>query len=167
MQYKVKKEPRAAYIISAVTGLLSIMFMYVSTAGIGNTLVNQLIMLLCGAVCVYVMIRYALTDYVYVFSDTEPYKIEIVKISGQLPKTLAVIDMKGSDHLLPYEKGAKIPETIGKIAKKENFCSNMFPKQRYLYVFEYDGAKVACKLEMDEKVAAFIQNRLNDLRNID
>ena len=165
MQYKVKKEPRAAYIISAVTGLLAILFMYVGTAKIGNLLVNQIIMLLCGTVCVWVMVRYALTDYVYVLSDDAPYKLEIVKISGQVPKTLVVIDMSGKDYLLPLEKGEKIPEKIGKISKKENFCSNLFPKQRYLYVFEFDGKKVACKLEMDEGVAVFIQNRLENLRN--
>jgi len=167
MQYKVKKEPKAAYVIATVSGLMSVMFMYVSTLGGANMLLNQLIMLFCGALCVYVLIRYAISDYVYVISDEAPYKFEIVKVSGQLPKTLVVIDMSGKDYLLPLKKGEKIPEKIGKIAKKENFCSNLFPKQKYLYVFEFEGKKVACTLEMDESVAVFIQNRLENLRNTD
>lgn len=167
MQYKVKKEPRAAYIISATTGLLAILFMYAGSAKIINLQISQIIMLFCAAICAYVLIRYALTDYVYVLSDDAPYKFEIVKISGQVPQTMVVIDMSAGDYLLPLEKGEKIPEKMGKIAKKENFCSNLFPKQRYLYVFEFEGKKVACKLEMEQSAATFIQNKIENLRNTD
>lgn len=165
MQYKVKKEPRAAYIISAVCGLLSVMFMYVSMLGGANMLLNQLIMLFCGACCVYVIIRYAVSDYVYVLSDDAPYKIEIVKIAGQIPKTLAVIDMGAGDTLIKIEKGKKMPENIGKIYKKENFCSNMFPKSKYIYVFEFENKKIACFLEIDGDIAGILNNRINELKN--
>jgi len=80
---------------------------------------------------------------------------------------MVVIDMSAGDYLLPLEKGEKIPKKMGKIAKKENFCSNLFPKQRYLYVFEFEGKKVACKLEMEQSAATFIQNKIENLRNTD
>ena len=165
MQYKVKKDPKAAFIISAVFGLLSIMFMYVSMLGGANMLLNQLIMLFCGAACVYVIIRYAIFDYVYVLSDDAPYKIEIVKVSGHFPKTLAVIDMSEKDMLIKLEKDTKIPQSIGKIYKKEDFCSNMFPKSKYLYVFEFESKKIAVKLEIDSEIAEILNTRINELKN--
>jgi hypothetical protein len=122
-------------------------------------------MLFCGAACVYVIIRYATTDYVYVISDSAPYKIEIVKISGQLPKTLAIIDMGKGDKLIKLEKGMKMPNGVEKIHQKENFCSNMFPKEQYLYVFEFENKKIAAKLEIDGEIANILNHRINELND--
>ena len=70
--------------------------------------------------------------------------------------------MGANDMLIKLEKKTKISQ---KIYKKENFCSNMFPKSQYLYVFEFDGKAVACKLEIDDKIAKIIDDRINELKN--
>ena len=162
MHYKVKKNTKIPYAIAIVAACLSVAFLYTGSFGIGNVMMQQIMMLVCATVAVYVLIRYVLTDHVYVISDSRPYTLEIVRVCGKNPKPMASFEMSGDDVLLSVQKGESLKK-YGKIKRKENFCSNIFPRERYVYIVNTENGRVACYLEMEKDVAKILSDRINEL----
>ena len=163
MQYKVKKNTKIPYAVAIVCAALSVAFMYTGSFGIGNTMMYQVMMLILAAAAVYMLIRYALTDMIYVIFDEKPYTLEIVKLCGKLPKTIAVIEMTADDKLVLQNKD-DLSQKTEKIKKKENFCANMFPKEKYLYIANTENGRVSCSLELEKDVAKILFDRIEELR---
>ena len=163
MQYKVKKNTKIPYAVAIVSACLSVAFLYTGSFGLGNVMMQQVMMLACATFAVYVLIRYVLTDHVYVISDERPYTLEIVRVCGKNPKPMASFEMSFDDELFLQNKEDESQKNV-KIKKKENFCSNMFPKERYLYIVNTENGRVACYLELEKDVAQILINRIEELR---
>lgn len=156
MQYKPHRKLKPLVMITFPLLVIALIFWSLSYLKIGPNGVNQLGMLVALTALVYLLVRYALTDFVYQLSY-EDNSFTITKVGGKRPRTVADICLSRGDRILPYEKGAK--KKLG-IALIENYSVSLFPEESWLFLTVIDGKRTALRLECREDVAQRIRQRI-------
>ena len=159
MQYNPHRKLKPLVMIAFPLLVIALIFWSLSYRGIGPNGINQLGMLVALTALVYLLVRYALTDFVYQLSD-EDNCFTVTKVSGKRPSTVADLRLSQGDRVVPYEKG--IQKKLG-IARIENYCVSLFPEESYLLLFRIEGKLVALRLECKEDVARKLTRRIEAL----
>jgi hypothetical protein len=156
MQYKPHRKLKPLVIISFVLMVITLSFWMLSYLRIGPQSLNQLGVVVFLTAMIFLLIRYALTDFIYQLPEEEN-RLTIKTVRGKLPRTAAEIPLRKSDRIVPYQKD--VCKTEG-IEQTENFCVSLFPEESYLYLTVLNGKKSALRLECREDVAERIRARI-------
>ncbi len=159
MQYKPHRKLKPLVIVCFPLLVITLTFWGLTYLRIGPLGANQLGTVVALTALVYLLLRYALTDFVYTLPESEPV-LTVTKIAGRLPRAVADLRLSRGDCLIPYEKGAAKREGI---IRTENFCVSLFPEESWLYVTVIEGKKVALRLECKADTAAYLQAAIDAL----
>lgn len=143
MQYKPHKKYRHTLVVGGVLLAIALFFALFSSMGWGYLWLNQLGTVGALTVLIFLAVRYILTDFVYLFPESEDV-LEVRRISGRLPYTVARIEIGANDVILPYTKALKKEQGL---ALFENGCPSLFPEESYVYICTLNGKKVGVRLE--------------------
>lgn len=163
MQYKPHRILKPLVMIAFPLLVIALIFWALSYLKIGPHGVNQLGMLVALTALIYLLVRYALTDFVYQLDD-ENNCFTVTKVGGKRPRTVADIRLSPNDRILPYEKGAK--KKLG-ILRTENYTVSLFPEESWLLLTVIDGNLIALRLECKQDVADRIRRRIESLPSED
>ena len=161
MQYNPHRKLKPLVMITFPLLVIALIFWSLSYLGIGPNGVNQLGMLVALTALIYLLVRYALTDFVYQLSY-EDNCFTVTKVSGKRPRTVADLRLCPSDRVVLYEKG--IRKKLG-ITMIENYCVSLFPEESYLLLTRIEGKSVALRLECKEDVAHKLTRRIEALHS--
>ncbi|MBQ8288179.1 MAG: hypothetical protein IJX76_05340 [Clostridia bacterium] len=159
MQYKPHRILRPLIIVCFPLLVIALIFWILAYLEVGPNGVNQLGMLVFLVALVYLLVRYALTEFVYQLSE-EGNIFTVTKVGGKLPRTVADIRLSRGDRIVRYEKDSRKKEGIGRL---ENYCVSLFPEESWLFLTHIDGKKVGLRLECREDVANRIARRIESL----
>ena len=159
MQYKPHRNLKPLVIISFVLMVITLCFWILNYLQVGPRSLNQLGTVVFLTTMIYLLVRYALTDFIYQLPEEEN-RLTIKTVRGKLPRTAAEIPLQKGDRILPYAKELLKQEQI---KQTENFCTSLFPKESYWYITVCNGKKTAIRLECREDVAQRIRARIEAL----
>ena len=159
MQYKPHRKLKPLVIITFTLLVIALIFWSLSYWKIGPNGVNQLGMLIAFTALIYLLVRYALTEFVYQLSE-EGNSLTVIKIAGKRPQTVADIRLSRGDRIISYDKAAA--KKLG-IRQTENYCVSLFPEESWLFLTLIDGKLTALRLECREDVAQRIRQRIEAL----
>lgn len=154
MQYKPHRKLKPLVIVCFTLLVIVLAFWILSYLKIGPNGVNQLGVLVFLTALVYLLVRYALTDFVYQLSEKGDV-FTVTKVGGKLPRTVADIRLSPCDRVIPYGKDVCKKEGI---RQTENYCVSLFPEERWMLVTEINGKTVGLILECQADTAALIRN---------
>lgn len=155
MQYKPHRHLKPVAIIGVILIAVAAVFLLMANFGLGYLWLNQLGAILVITILLYLLIRYAMTEFIYLLPD-EGAHLTVKKLRGSLPQTVAEVDLADCK-LLPYSKEGLKQE---KVAYTENFCVSLFPEETYLLITTVDNRKIALRLECQKDVAEILRNRI-------
>ncbi len=158
MQYKPHKKYRHTLIIGGVLLAIALCFLVFANMGWGYLWLNQLGTILFLTFLIFLSIRYILYDYVYLIPDSG-MTLEVKRISGALPKTIASVQICAGDNLLPYTKDLKKKQELTHI---ENCCVSLFPEESYLYICRIDGKKIGLRLECQSDLVDLLEKAIRN-----
>lgn len=159
MQYKPHRKLKPLVIICFVLLVITLIFWILTYLKVGPLALNQLGVLVFLTALIFLLVRFALTDFIYQLPEEEN-RLTIKTVRGKLPRTAAEVILRKIDRIVPYEKD--IPKKEG-IRRTENFCVSLFPEESYLYITFLDGKKTALRLECREDIARLIRARIEAL----
>ncbi|MBQ8382527.1 MAG: hypothetical protein IJX47_04900 [Clostridia bacterium] len=159
MQYTPHRKLKPLIVICFPLLVITLIFWILSYLNVGPKAVNQLGMLITLTALVYLLVRYALTEYVYQLPD-EGNIFTVTKVGGKLPRTVADIRLSRGDRVVLFEKDIRKKEGIERM---ENYCVSLFPEESWLFLTRIDGRKVALRLECRADVAGRIRARIESL----
>lgn len=157
MQYKPTRQIKSVAIIGAILLAIAVLFLTMANLGWGFIWLNQLGAILHITVLLYLLIRYAMTDFVYILPE-EGAHLTIKKLRGNLPQTVAEIDLIGDCKVIPYTKENIRRE---KVAFTENYCVSLSPQSSYALIATVNERRIALRLECQQDVADLISARIN------
>ena len=156
MQYKPHRNFKHVAIIGALLIAIASVFLAMANFKLGFVAINELGAILTVTVLLYLLIRYAMTDFVYILPETGAH-LTVKKLRGNLPQTVAEVDLTSDCKILPYSKEAFRRE---KAAYMENYCVSLHVEQSYLLFVTLNNRKVALRLECKQDVADLIAARI-------
>ena len=156
MQYRPHRNFKHVAIIGAVLIAIASVFLAMANFKLGFVAINELGAILTVTVLLYLLIRYAMTDFVYILPETGAH-LTVKKLRGNLPQTAAEVDLTPDCKILPYSKEAFRRE---KAAYMENFCVSLYPAETYLLFVTLNDRKIALRLECKRDVADLIAARI-------
>ena len=159
MQYKPHRNLKPVAIIVVILIAISAVFLFMANFKLGFLWVNQLGAILNITILLYLLIRYAMTDFIYILPDEGAY-LTVKKLRGNLPQTVAELELTQNCKIVPYSKEILKQE---KVAYTENFCVSLSPKESYLLITAMDNRKIALRLECKQDVADLIHHRISKL----
>lgn len=159
MQYNPHRKLKPLAVIGFVLLTVALIFWILTYLRVGPHALNQLGTVIFLSALIYLLVRYAFTDFIYQLPDEEN-RLTIKTVRGKLPRTAAEIPMQKTDRIVPYEKELCKKEGI---RKQENFCVSLFPEESYLYLTTLNGEKIAIRLECRQDVAERIRERIEAL----
>ena len=157
MQYKPNRQIKPVAVIGAILLSIAALFLTMANLGWGFVWLNQLGAILHITALLYLLIRYAMTDFVYILPE-EGAHLTVKKLRGNLPQTVAEVDLIGDCKVIPYTKENIRRE---KVAYTENYCVSLFPPSSYALIATLDNRRVAIRLECKQDVADLIAARIN------
>lgn len=156
MQYKPHKQYRHTLVIGGVLLAVALCFALFASMGWGYLWLNQLGTVGSLTALIFLAVRYILADYIYLFPENEDV-LEVKRISGRLPYTLARIEIGTEDVILPYTKELRRAQKLDRL---ENACASLFPEESYVYICMMDEKKVGIRLECKADFAALIEGAI-------
>ncbi|MBQ7355448.1 MAG: hypothetical protein IJW62_08025 [Clostridia bacterium] len=159
MQYQPHRKLKPLVIVCFPLLVVALLFWGLAYLNVGPNGVNQLGMLATLTALIYLLIRYALTEFVYQLSE-EDNIFTVTKVGGKRPRTVADLRLSRGDRILPYEKGTC--KKLG-VMRTENYCVSLFPRESWLLLTVIDGSLIALRLECREDVARLIRERIDSL----
>ena len=156
MQYKPNRNFKHVAIIGAVLIAIASVFLAMANFKLGFVAINELGAILTITVLLYLLIRYAMTDFVYILPESGAH-LTVKKLRGNLPQTAAEVDLTADCKIIPYSKEAIRKE---KVAYTENFCVSLHPVETYALIATIDGRRIALRLECKKDVADLIAARI-------
>ncbi len=156
MQYKPNRNPKHVAIIGVVLIAIATVFLVMANFKLGFVWINELGAILTITILLYLLIRYAMTDFVYILPETGAH-LTVKKLRGNLPQTVAEVDLTADCKVLPYSKEALRRE---KVAYVENYCVSLHPEETYVLIAVIDSRKIALRLECKKDVADIIAARI-------
>lgn len=159
MQYKPHRKLKPLVIICFCLLVITLAFWVLAYLKVGPNGVNQLGVLVFLTALVYLLVRYALTDYIYQIPDDQAV-LTVTKVGGKLPRTVADIRLSRGDRIIPFEKDSRKKEGLERM---ENYCVSLFPEESWLYITRIDGKMIGLRLECKADVAQRIRARIEAL----
>lgn len=159
MQYKPHRKLKPLVIICFPLLTITLIFWILAYLKVGPQGVNQLGTLVFLTALIYLLVRYAMTEFVYQLPDGENI-FAVSKVGGKIPHTVADLRLSRGDRIIPYEKGIRKKEGIGRM---ENYCVSLFPEESWLYITRINGKTVGLRLECRADVAELIRARIDSL----
>lgn len=159
MQYKPHRKLKPLVVISFVLMVITLIFWILTYLRVGPHALNQLGTVVFLTALIFLLVRYALTDFIYQLPDEEN-RLTVKTVRGRLPRTAAELPLQKGDRILPYTKELCKKEGI---RRRENFCVSLFPEESYLYITVQSGEKIAIRLECRQDVAERIRERIEAL----
>lgn len=159
MQYKPHRTVKQTAIIGFVLLLIAAIFLCMANFSLGFIWLNQLGGISAITALIYLMIRYIMTDFVYQLPDAGA-RFTVKKLRGNLPQTVAEIDLSPADRIIPYDKNVLRKEGV---IRTENFCVSLFPEESYALITIVGGRKTALRLECKADTAERIRERMASL----
>ena len=156
MQYKPHRNLKPLVVISFMLMVIALSFWTLSYLKIGPKSINQLGTVGFLSAFIFLLVRYALTDFIYQLPEEEN-RLTIKTVRGKRPSTVAEIPLGKSDRIVLYEKDVCKKEGVQQL---ENYCVSLFPLESYLYLTVLNGKKTALRLECREDVAERIRARI-------
>lgn len=156
MQYKPSKKYRHILVIGGVLLAMALCFAVFASMGWGYLWLNQLGTVGALTALIYLAVRYVLTDYIYFFPESADI-LEVRRISGRLPVTVARIEISVGDRLIPYSKTLKKDE---KLECFENCCTSLFPEESYVYICTLNEKRVGIRLECEADFVKMLQRAI-------
>lgn len=156
MQYKPHRNIKPVAIIGVILIAIAAVFLIMANFDLGYLWINQLGAVLNITILLYLLIRYVMTDFVYILPD-EGAHLTVKKLRGNLPQTVAEVDLTADCKIVPYSKEVLKQE---RVAYTENFCVSLSPEETYLLITPMDNRKIALRLECKRDVADRIRDRI-------
>lgn len=156
MQYKPHKTYRHTLIIGSLLLAISLCFLLFGNMGWGYLWLNQLGAIGFLTAVIFLAVRYILTDFIYIIPENERI-LEVKRISGRLPTTVARIEIGAGDVILPYTKGLKKAQALEMF---ENCCPGLFPEESYVYICVLNEKKVGVRLECKADFAELLEKAI-------
>lgn len=143
MQYKPHKQYRHTLVIGGILLAIALCFVVFANMNWGYLWLNQLGTIGFLTALIFLAVRYILAEFVYLFPDSEDV-LEVRRISGRLPTTVARIEISADDIILPYTKDLKKTHRLEML---ENCCPSLFPEESYVYICTLNEKKIGVRLE--------------------
>lgn len=156
MQYKPQKNYRHTLVVGGVLLAMALCFAIFASMDWGYLWLNQLGMIGSLTALIFVAVRYILTDFVYILPESKAI-LEVKRISGRLPYTVARVEIRATDKILPYVKG--IAKTEG-LQCFENCASSLLPEESYVYIGTVDGKKAGVRIECKKDFVKLLEEAI-------
>ena len=173
MFYIPRKLPRNALITSLLMFIAAAALFLVSEF-FNPRLAYQLLALAAVSFAIFLVSRYALTDYKYVIKDIDgpdqQISFTIVKINGKREAIMANFNLDDAYALEKLTKVSDFEAKHGKVNKLYNYKSNFMPSEAYMLAIKFNAMNVLFEVELSNEFANEIRLRMpnsEEIANID
>ena len=123
----------------------------------------QLTALILAVASVEIYMKYVGSDYVYEAAEAS---LKVYKITGKKSICVCSLDYEGSvTRVIPAEEYSANKSAYPKVNFCVNYEKNMFPKNYYVYMFEFNGKRSLMKFEPDEAFVNYVNPKIDSALN--
>ena len=164
MKYVSVRKNSAAAFLTATFAVLALSSFAVSTTGWWIRSVFELISLVFIVVAIQISQKHLLSGYEYILDlehELTLYnRLTVIRTVGKRRTSLFTVPLSSLSHIIPYKRMRRVEKEYGKIGTKLSFCSDIFPKESYLLVFEDENELTLVRLQCDPAFAEQIEKRI-------
>ncbi len=108
--------------------------------------------------------RYMLTSYVYRLTPSDELDVSndlaVIKVQNNTEKTVCNLSLYEAKELVEIKSLRELEKRYGKVATAYNFCAEPFAQSAYWLIEEFNGSRIAVKLQCDEEFAQELRRRI-------
>lgn len=158
MKYKPPKTNRAGEITAVFLIILSMISYGFTFSAIPFRGVLMFLFFVSLVFGIQFLIRFGMTAYHYELQDDN---FIVVKTVGRRSTIVCNLTLKTALGIVSGDKVSSIPQNFGHISQKYNYCQNMFSKNSYYYLFEFNGKNGMIKFEPDDAFLEEFKQRMS------
>jgi|GEM_PF-2947262 len=143
MSYTPLKNNRPPIVISVLLFLCAASSVIFFALNIGIVLILQLIIVITVTAAGFITARYGMSGYTYILerdlSLDRIQRLKVIKTFGMRRTTVCSIPLTTAVAVIPKVPMSEIRAKYGRINRRFNYNTNMFPEKSYYYIFDYNG----------------------------
>ncbi len=163
MTYFSKSKGTTAKVICVVLFVIIFVCGVFSALGIGMKGLFQIIMFASAVAIIQISQKYIMSSLEYILDPYEEItvrnRLTVIKTVGKKRTPLTMLGLVNLTDVIPYKKPSELVSEYGEISQKVSFCTDIFPKESYLLMFEVNGKLTSVRLECDAKFADELKKR--------
>ncbi|MBR4979374.1 MAG: hypothetical protein IKX77_02365 [Clostridia bacterium] len=160
MTYKPTSKDKTAVFLSLILAFACIFLLYFSSVFAVYPMIFQIIALFFAVFALQIYLKYIYSNYVYEACEND---LKIYRISGK--KSICVCSLsyeESTSKVFSSEYYETHKSELPKVRISTNFCKNIFPKDYYLYYFNFNSKQASLKFEPDEIFVKFLNEKIEN-----
>jgi len=160
MTFRPKTRTGKEKAISIIGAVFSIILFALSGVVTYYKFAYQITALLLAVVAVEIYMKYVASDYVY---DANESVFRVYRVNGKKSICVCSLDYNGSvTKVIRSSEFEAHKKDYPKFNFCVNYCKNLFPKDYYVYMFEFNGKRSLMKFEPDEIFVGYLNSAVGE-----
>lgn len=163
MKYVSLSKNKYAALFATLFSALTVIFIFLSTLGLFFRGIFEALALASAVAVIQIVQRYLMTYYEYILDPADELitynRLTVIQIIGKRRTSVYTVPLATLTEALPYKKMKTVEKEYGKIGKKLSFCTDMFPKESCLLVFEDGNELILLRLQCGAEFLSEIEKR--------
>ena len=164
MKYVCKRENGAAVLICAslVVGILVTVTLASFNVWIRG--IWELAAMLLAVAAIQVSQRNIFSSYEYIVDPDDELiyrnRITVIRTAGEKRTSLFTLGLNSLVAVIPYEDRKKLKKEYARPKSRYSYCTDIFPKESFILVFENDGESAFVRLQCGKCFAKELEKRM-------
>lgn len=164
MKYVSLSKNKYAALFATVFSAFTVVFIFLSTLGLLFRGIFETFALASAVAVIQIVQRYLMSYYEYILDPADEIltynRLTVIQVSGKRRTSVYTVPLAQLSDVLPYKKMRAVEKEYGKVGKKMSFCTDMFPKESYLLIFEDGDELTLLRLQCGSEFLAAINERM-------
>ncbi|MBQ7779560.1 MAG: hypothetical protein IJ404_03610 [Clostridia bacterium] len=163
MKYVSLSKNKYAALFATLFSALTIVFIFLSTLGLLFRGIFEALALASAVAVIQIVQRYLMTYYEYILDPSDELltynRLTVIQVTGKRRTSIYTVPLATLTEAIPYKKMKTVEKEYGKIGKKMSFCTDMFPKESCLLIFEDGNELTLLRLQCGTEFLSEIEKR--------
>lgn len=163
MKYVSLSKNKYAALFATLFSALTVIFIFLSTLGLLFRGIFEALALASAVAVIQIVQRYLMTYYEYILDPADELitynRLTVIQIIGKRRTSVYTVPLANLSATIPYKKMKTVEKEYGKIGKKLSFCTDMFPKESCLLIFEDGNELILLRLQCGAEFLSEIEER--------
>ena len=164
MKYICKRNNAVAVLLSASLVTAILVFISLASFGIWIRGIWETAAMIFAVAAIQISQKHLFSYFEYITDPDDEMiyrnRITVIRVAGKNRTSLFTLGLKNLSAVVPYKERKKLKEEYGTPKARYSYCTDIFPKESYILVFENNGEAVFMRIECDKDFISEIEKRM-------
>lgn len=164
MKYVCNRKNGVAVLITATLVTITLVFVALSSFGIWIRGIWETLAMIFAVAAIQVSQKHLFSSFEYITDPEDEIiyrnRITVIKVAGRNRTSLFTLGLKNLSAVVPYKDRKKLKKEYGAPKARYSYCTDIFPRESYILVFENGGDTVFVRIQCDSQFICGIERRM-------